>query len=120
MKIRASIISLICLLTFGAFAGMAQTVTCTFQFTASGTLGTKAFTNAAVTITTVGKTANITSTPAANIPNPPLDYLLSNDTTNIFISGLGTVQPLGTTFINLFNIVGGQQALFFSVPLRKV
>ena len=51
-------ISFICLLMFGAFAGMAQTLTCTFQFTGSGTLGTQAFTNAAITVTTVGNTAN--------------------------------------------------------------
>jgi hypothetical protein len=82
MKITA-VPSVICLLTFGAVAGMAQTLTCTFQFIASGTLGTQTFTNAAITITT---TAN---------RQPKLDsrqYSIVNDSVSISISEVGTFQ----------------------------
>src|ERR1035441_9871205 len=95
MKIRASIISLICLLTFGAFAGMAQTLTSTIQATASGLIGTLAtatspfkgqvFTNATVTITQVANTAN-------RLPCCTSGYYIPNDSASISISGIGTFQ----------------------------
>src|ERR1035438_10539452 len=77
-------ISLICFLMLGAFAGMAQTLTSTFQFTASGTIGTHGFTNAAITVTTVGNTANRQVT--------PIELYLINDSASILISGVGTFQ----------------------------
>jgi len=104
MKTGTTIISLICFLTFGAFAGMAQTLTCTFQFTASGVIGTPAtattpfvgqtFTNASVTITTVGNTANRQSQPYGG-------YYISNDSSFMSISGIGNFQITGPipTFI---------------------
>ena len=70
------------LLTFGAFAGMAQTLTCTFQFVGSGTIGTQSFTNANMTITTVGFTANLEL--------DGLQSILINDSASVWISGLGT------------------------------
>jgi hypothetical protein len=60
---------IILLLTFGAAAGVAQTLTSTFQFTASGYIGTAAtvntpfqgytFTDAAITVTEIAFTAMI-------------------------------------------------------------
>jgi hypothetical protein len=82
MKITVTTISLIWLVMFGAFAGMAQTLTCTFQFTGSGTLGTHTFTNAAVIVTTVGKTANRQVS--------AIESYLINDSASIVISGVGT------------------------------
>jgi hypothetical protein len=83
-------ISLICLLLFGAFAGMAQTLTCSFQFTASGTLGTQPFTNAAITITTV-------SSPATRVSGTL--NTVDNTAASIAVAGLGTFQITTATQI---------------------
>jgi hypothetical protein len=90
---------------FGAFAGMAQTLTCTFQFTGSGTLGTHAFTNAAITITTVGKTADIAVTPIGNTPitTGQARYDLVNTSASILISGLGSSQFTVPTKVEVTN-----------------
>jgi hypothetical protein len=95
MKIIVTIVSLVWLMTFGAFAGMAQTLTCMFQFTGSGTLGTQTFTNAAITVTTVGNTANRRVS--------TIESYLINDSASIVISGVGTFQftvPIVTEAIN--------------------
>jgi hypothetical protein len=82
------------LLTFGAFAGTAQTLTCTFQFVGSGTVGTQSFTNADITITTVAFTANINQ----YAYGPPPDVtIIGNTSTSIAISGVGTFQFLAAT-----------------------
>lgn len=78
-------ISLIALLMFSAIAGMAQTLTCTFQFAGSGTLDTRTFTNAAITITTVGDTNN-------RQPSGDGGYHVNNTSASITISGIGTFQ----------------------------
>jgi hypothetical protein len=80
-------ISLICLLAFGAFAGMAQTLTSTFQFNGTGTLGATTFTNAAITITTIGNTSK-------RQPNSGgyVGYSIVNDSASISISGIGAIQ----------------------------
>ena len=95
MKITVTTISLIWLVMFGAFAGMAQTLTCTFQFTGSGTLGTHAFTNAAVIVTTVGKTANRQVS--------AIESYLINDSASIVISGVGTFQVTVPIVIEAIN-----------------
>jgi hypothetical protein len=77
-------ISLISILMLGAFAGMAQTLTCTFQFTGSGTLGTQAFTNAAITVTSVGNTGNRQLS--------AIESYLINDSASVVISGVGTFK----------------------------
>ena len=87
-------ISLIWFLLFGAFAGMAQTLTSTFTFTASGYLGTPAtattpfqgqvFTNASVAITAIGNTANRTY--------DSNNYCIQNDSATVTISGIGTYR----------------------------
>jgi hypothetical protein len=87
-------ISLAWLLMFGAFAGMAQTLTSTFTFTASGYLGTPAtattpfqgqvFTNATITITAIGNTAN-----RIYYSN---EYCIQNDSATVTISGVGTYR----------------------------
>ena len=51
-------IALACILILGAVASTAQTLTCTFEFVGSGTVWTQSFTNANVTVTTVGFTGN--------------------------------------------------------------
>ena len=85
-------ISLIWLFTFGAFAGMAQTLTCTFQFSGSGSLGTHTFTNAAITITTVGNTANLGSH-GSSAPGTSGYTTINNTSASILISGVeGTFQ----------------------------
>jgi len=84
MKTTPTIIFLICLSTLGAVAGVSQTLTSTFQFTGSGTLGTQAFTNAAITVTTVGNTANRQVS--------TVESYLINDSASILISGIGTFQ----------------------------
>jgi hypothetical protein len=74
---------------------MAQTLTCTFQFTGSGSLGTQTFTNAAITVTTVGNTANRQVS--------TIESYLINDSASIVISGVGTFQftvPIVTEAIN--------------------
>ena len=86
MNITPRIVSLICLSTFGAFAGMAQTLTCTFQFTGSGTLGTHAFTNAATTITTISNAVNPQTNSSGNLTT------LNNTSASITVSGIGTFQ----------------------------
>jgi hypothetical protein len=87
-------ISLVWLLMFGAIAGMAQSLTSTFSFTASGYLGTPAtatspfqgqtFTNASVTITAIGNTTNRTY--------DSNNYCIQNDSATVTISGLGTYR----------------------------
>ena len=61
--------------------GRAEMITYTDTFTASGTLGTQTFTNAKVTITGTGDTANIVSS-GLNIFNPV--------TATVTIAGIGT------------------------------
>jgi hypothetical protein len=73
---------------------MSQTLTSTFTFTASGYLGTPAtattpfqgqvFTNAAITITAIGNTANRTY-----LSN---SYCIQNDSATVTISGVGTYR----------------------------
>jgi hypothetical protein len=77
------------LLTFGAFAGRAQTLTCTFQFVGSGTIGTRSFTNASITITTVGSREDGYSS----------EYFayIRNTAATIVISGIGPNQFLAST-----------------------
>jgi hypothetical protein len=86
MKIMVTTVSLIWLLTLGAFAGTAQTLTCTFQFTGSGTLGTQAFTNAALTVTTVADTENRQTSGGG------IGYYINNTSASISIAGVGTFQ----------------------------
>lgn len=93
---------LICYSTFGAVVGLAQTLTSTFQFTASGFIGTPAtattpfqgqmFTNSAITITASGNTAN--RQPNANT------YCLPSDSATVSISGIGTFQFAATAIMN--------------------
>jgi hypothetical protein len=83
------------LLTFGAFAGIAQTLTGTFQFVGSGTVGTQSFTNANITITTVGFTGNVSGSLASGF------VYLTNYFTSILVVGAGTFQFAGQTFIDL-------------------
>src|ERR1017187_88294 len=78
-------ISLIWLLLFGAFAGMAQTLTCTFQFTGSGTLGTHTFTNSGITITTTSNTV----TPHWASPTFPMNTV-DNTSASVTIAAIGT------------------------------
>ena len=87
MKTRGTIISIICLLTFGAFAGTAQTLTCTFQFTGSGTLGTQMFTNAAITITTISNAVN----PHWAAPTFPVNTV-DNTSASVTITAIGSFQ----------------------------
>lgn len=87
-------ISLMLILMCGAFSGMAQTLTSTFTFTASGYLGTPAtattpfqgqvFTNAAITITSIGNTSNRTY--------DSNNYCIQNDSATVTISGVGTYR----------------------------
>ena len=91
MRIR---LSCIWLLTFGAFAGMAQTLTTTFQFTASGYVGNPAtattpfqgqmFTNASITVLASGSATNRSY--AGNT------YCIQNDFATVTISGVGTYR----------------------------
>jgi hypothetical protein len=100
MRTTPLIISLICLSTFGAFAGTAQTLTSTFQFTGSGLIGTPAtvstpfngqtFTNAAITVTAIANTAN------RQLDGPSCPWI-PNDSASIVISGIGTFQAASTT-----------------------
>jgi hypothetical protein len=94
MRFTASI-SLICRFTFGAFAGMAQTLTCTFQFVASGTVGAQSFTNANITITTVGFTGNVLASGSVNGPY----WRLTNALATINSFGIGTFQFMAATEI---------------------
>jgi len=93
MKTRTTIISLICLLTFGAFTGMAQTLTCTFQFTASGTIGTHTFTGANIVITAVST--------VSNRQVQAYGYYIANDSVSVSISGVGTFQVIPPTKTNI-------------------
>lgn len=87
-------LALVWLFTFCAFAGIAQTLTTTFTFTSSGYIGTPAtattpfqgqtFTNARITITVTGNTAN-------RIYDSN-NYCIQNDSSTVTISGLGTYQ----------------------------
>jgi hypothetical protein len=83
----------------GAFAGKAQTLTCTFQFVASGTVGAQTFTKANITITTVGFTGNIT-------PKEQGLVVISNTSASINISGVGTFQFVNATSVavNIFPV----------------
>jgi hypothetical protein len=77
---RLALLAVVCV---GALAGTGRAgpITYTEQFTASGSLGTQSFTNAMVTITGTGDTANIVSS-GLNIFNPV--------TATVTIAGLGT------------------------------
>ena len=88
------------LLMFSAFAGMAQILTSTLTFTASGYIGTPAtattpfqgqtFTNASITITAVGNTANRIYRSG--------NYCMQNDSATVTISGVATYQ-LGSSYL---------------------
>ncbi len=101
-----NIIAVICLLTLGAFAGSAQTLTSTFQFTASGLIGTLAtattpfqgqtFTNAAITITAISNVINRISCQSS------CNFAIPNDSATVSISGIGTFLFIGAS--NLQNI----------------
>jgi hypothetical protein len=90
MKTTPTLLLLSFSLTFGAFAGTAQTLTCTFQFTGSGTLGTHTFTNTAITLTTVSNSPSLVSGPQT---------IVNNTAASIAISGLGTFQFTSPTAI---------------------
>jgi hypothetical protein len=117
--ITAAIISLIFLLTLGAFAGMAQTITCTFQFMGSGTIGAQTFTNAAITITTVGNTNAITVAPIGNIPitASQAKYTLVNNSASVSVSGVGTFQFTVPTKINVTDNFTATQVPF-QIPFQ--
>ena len=93
------------ILMFGASAGIAQTLTTTFQFTGSGLIGTPAtattpfqgqvFTNAAITVSAVGNTANRQSC------GPQPCYYVPNDSASVSISGVGTFQFTSTVITNV-------------------
>jgi hypothetical protein len=85
------------LLVFGVFAGNAQTLTCTFQFTDSGTLGTQSIDNAEITITTVGFIGNIVDGFAGSGGTG-----LYNTSASIAISGVGTFPFTAQTGITAF------------------
>ena len=69
----------------------AQTLTCTFRFTGSGTIGAQAFTNAAIAVMTTGKTANRQS--------QPYGYYIADDSVSISISTVGTFQLAIRNFV---------------------
>ena len=77
---------LILLLVFGVFTGSAQTLTCGFQFIGSGTIGSQAFTNSEIVISTVGLTADVVGSIAAG------SISLTNQSASIWIAGAGTFQ----------------------------
>jgi hypothetical protein len=106
-------LSLISLFLFGAFAGMAQTLTSTFQFTGSGTVGTQQFTNAATTITTVSNVPGPPPIVTGNYPNTIVTQTLINDSASISISGFGTSQFTVPTSIRLINGPGISNTLTF-------
>src|SRR5215831_10513320 len=85
-------------------AGTAQTLTCSFQFSGSGTIGTQKFTNAAITVTTVGDTSNRLSSGAG-------EYYINNTSASISVSGIGTFQfktpPPTGVFVNPANAAPG-------------
>jgi len=81
---------LLCLTTFAGLTFGQQTLTCTFRFTGSGTVGATAFTNAAITMTTVGNTSNLYVTPGGN---PRIsESFIRNDSASITIAGVGAFQ----------------------------
>jgi hypothetical protein len=94
---------------FGACGGIAQTITYSFQFTASGLIGTlatattpfegKTFTNAAVTVSAVANAANVSSC------GPQPCYAVSNDSATVSISGVGSFQITSTTGVNSVAVI---------------
>lgn len=110
----------ICLLTLGAIAGKAQTLTSTFQFTGSGTFGTvpgqqQQFTNAAIIITTVSNVPPPVVV-TGNFPNTIVTQALISDSASLSISGFGTSQFTVPTSIRLINGPGIANALTFGGP----
>jgi hypothetical protein len=101
MKTR---LALVCLFTFCAFAGMAQTLTTTFQFSANGYIGTpatattpfqgKTFTNAAITITAIGNTANFQENSFGG------GNCVPSDSATVTIGGIGAFQFLSSAIID--------------------
>jgi hypothetical protein len=89
------------LLAFAAVAFGQQTLTCTFQFTGSGKLGTSTFADAAITITTVGNTANRYVVYDGSV--------IRNDSTSISISGMGTFQFLSPSQLSNLLISSADQ-----------
>jgi hypothetical protein len=79
-------VAVIAALMFGASAGTAQTLTCTFQFTGSGTLGTQTFTNASVMITAVSTTVRNTG-----------ELVADSSSASLSIAGIGNFQFTGQT-----------------------
>jgi hypothetical protein len=73
-------------------------ITYTEQFTASGTLGTKTFTDAMLTITGIADTANITN---------PIPGLFDNATTTATVDIVGTGMATITSSIHAFDFQGG-------------
>jgi hypothetical protein len=116
---RATVIIL--QLTLGAFAAIAQTLTCTFQFNASGTVGPQDFSSADITITTTGFTGTIGAGYIAD------GATLYNTASSITISGVGTFQFWAPTAISAFTLPSGTsvyQYIYFEVtgvmPLTPV
>ena len=84
-------LTVLCLAFVGllTFPAKAATLTSTFTYTASGTIGSQAFTNARITLTAVGDTGNRV-TYGGTAPN--FMYYIVNDSVTISISGVGTFQ----------------------------
>jgi hypothetical protein len=116
------------LLAFGglfAFSVNAATLTCTFQFLASGTIGAQSFTNAAVTLTTVGDTSNRLASSVGYLP-PNGYYSIPNESATISISGVGTFQfssPAQSSISVLdldFNANSGEVEIYFFAGSARV
>lgn len=100
-------LALVPLFAFCGFAGVAQTLITTFQFAESGYIGTpatattpfqgKIFTNAAITVTVVGNTANLQTNNGASC--------MSGVTATITIAGTGTFQLSSSTSLGTMPVV---------------
>ena len=112
----------ICLFMFSAIAGLAQTLTCTFQFTGSGTLGIRSFTNANITITTVANASAVTVLPNGNRPITPDSavYTVPSTMASMSISGVGTSQFTVPTLVTITNNPNANNSeVLFGVPTSK-
>jgi hypothetical protein len=95
------------LLSLGAVRGGAQTLTSTFQFTASGFVDTpatatapfqgKTFTNSAITITAIGNTGKVGN-------DGSHCYYVPSDSSTISIAGTGTYQFSSTVLTNCVSV----------------
>ena len=86
--IRASNLSsvVLCFLILSAAVTHAQTLTSTFMFVGTGTVGVQAFTNAEIAISTVGLAADVTGSLETG------QVSLASQSTSIWISGVGSYQ----------------------------